>query len=45
VAMKYVNGVRDYDYRIYSRNLAFFSSLAAEKSSCVKYADFCVWRS
>jgi hypothetical protein len=28
-------------YRIYSRNLhTFFSSLAAEKSGCVKYADF-----
>jgi hypothetical protein len=28
-------------YCIYSRNLrTFFSSLAAEKSECVKYADF-----
>jgi hypothetical protein len=31
------------NYRIYSRNLrTFFSSLAAEKSGCVKYADFFV---
>jgi hypothetical protein len=29
------------DYRIYLRNLRpFFPSLAAEKSGCVKYADF-----
>jgi hypothetical protein len=28
-------------YRIYSHNLrTFFPSLAAEKSGCVKYADF-----
>ena len=28
-------------YRIFSRNLrTFFSILAAEKSGCVKYADF-----
>ena len=33
-------------YRICSRNLhTFFPILAAEKSGCVKYADFFVWRS
>jgi len=33
-------------YRICSRNLRnFFSILAAEKSGCVKYADFFLWRS
>ena len=31
------------NYRICSRNLrTFFSTLAAEKSGCVKYADFFV---
>jgi hypothetical protein len=30
------------EYRIYSRNLRTFSSLAAEKSGRVKYADFFV---
>jgi hypothetical protein len=35
-----------YIYRIYSHNLrTFFPSLAAEKSGCVKYADFLLWRS
>ena len=34
------------NYRICSRNLStFFSILAAEKSGCVKYADFFLWRS
>jgi hypothetical protein len=33
-------------YRICSRNLrTFFCILAAEKSGCVKYADFFLWRS
>jgi hypothetical protein len=33
----------DFDYRICSRNLrTFFPILAAEKSECVKYADFFV---
>jgi hypothetical protein len=33
-------------YRICSRNLRFFSILAAEKSGCLKYADFFfLWRS
>jgi hypothetical protein len=37
---QYGNGI----YRIYSHNLrTFFPSLAAEKSGCVKYADF-FWR-
>ena len=32
-------------YRICSRNLGtFFSILAAEKSGCVKYPDFFLWR-
>jgi hypothetical protein len=37
-----VNSVQFATYRIYSRNLRTFfsSSLAAEKSRCVKYADF-----
>jgi hypothetical protein len=35
-----------YNYRIYSHNLrTFFPGLAAEKSGCVKYADFFLWRS
>jgi hypothetical protein len=30
-----------YEYRIYLRNFrTFFPSLTAEKSGCVKYADF-----
>ena len=33
-------------YRICSRNLrTFFSILTAEKSGCVKYADFFLWKS
>jgi hypothetical protein len=32
---------KGWNYRIYSHNLrTFFPSLAAEKSGCVKYADF-----
>ena len=35
-----------FKYRICSRNLrTFFSILAAEKSGCVKYEDFFLWRS
>jgi hypothetical protein len=33
-------------YRIYSRNLrTFIYDLAAKISECVKFANFCVWRS
>ena len=32
-------------YRICSRNLRTFFILAAEKSGCVKYADFFLWKS
>jgi hypothetical protein len=41
-----VNPIAVNKYRICSRNLrTFFSILAAEKSGCLKYADFFVWRS
>jgi hypothetical protein len=43
VAGIYINNQHPENYRIYSHNLrTFFPSLAAEKSGCVKYADFFV---